>query len=123
MRVFLFLYLGVSIPKPFIDSYNSTNGTCPVPDFLGQYTGIGDICPTAHYCPGQIDRPLACLPGTYNNERGQSKCKDCPAGHFCPTKTENFVKNTCPEGYYCLNNTRFARQYPCPEGTYNSLPG
>ena len=114
---------GVAVQRPYIGSYNSTNYTCPLIDFLGQYTGIGDICPEGHYCPGETPRPFECSAGTYNDKKGQLKCKDCPEGYYCLSRTVSFINNTCPSGYYCLKNTRYARQYPCSEGTYNALTG
>lgn len=115
--------LGVAVAQPYIGSYNSSNFTCPLIDYLGQYTGIGDICPEGHYCPAGTSSPVECPAGTYNDKKGQRKCKDCPAGYFCLSGTISFTNNTCPSGHYCLNNTTNARRHPCIQGTYNSLTG
>ena len=122
---FVFHYLiGVSLSKPYVNSYNFTNNTCPFGSVLGQsFKGIGDICPVGHYCPKGSYQPTPCLAGTYNNKTGQSLCETCPAGYFCYETTVSYVSNICPSGYYCPSNTTHPHQYPCPPGTFNNHTG
>lgn len=119
----IYFVTGVAVSKPYTGSYNSSNYTCPLNVHLGQYIGIGDICPKGHYCLAETSSPTQCPSGTYNDEEGRSVCKDCPEGYYCPLGTVSFVRNLCPTGHYCLNKTKHARQYPCKEGTYNALTG
>ncbi|EDO40914.1 predicted protein, partial [Nematostella vectensis] len=114
---------GVSVPKPYIDTYNVTNGTCPEPSFLGQYTGIGNICPPGTYCLLESAQPTPCPAGTYNDKPGQSSCKSCEPGYYCLLGTVNFNNTVCPSGHYCPGGTETSTQYPCPAGTYNRLAG
>lgn len=66
---------------------------------------------------------LGCEAGTYNNEEGQKKCKDCPSGYYCLGNTTNYVSFLCPKGHYCPPNTPNPYNKPCPPGTYNHLMG
>ena len=113
----------MSVDQPYIDGYNKTNSSCPNPTFLGQYTGIGDICPEGTFCPEGSTVPRECLAGTYNDQPGQEKCNPCPAGYYCLGNTVSFINNTCPSGHYCPFNTTQPYQYPCPPGTFNNLTG
>lgn len=115
--------LGVPVSKPFINTYNITNGTCPNPTFLGQYSGIGDICPPGSYCPRGSDRPKNCPAGTYYNGTGASKCTLCPPGYYCLENFVTYLNTECPSGYYCPGNTTTPTENPCPPGTFNNLTG
>jgi len=111
---------GVSIAKPYVDTYNSTNDTCRYGLLLGSsFKGIGDICPKGHYCLAGAVQPTPCAPGSYNNDVGQSVCTICPPGYYCPEGTSHFANYSCPTGHYCLRNTTERYQYPCPEGSFN----
>ncbi len=48
--------------------------------FSGAHTGSGGLCPTGYYCEEGSELPEGCPAGTYQDEEGQSSCKDCPAG-------------------------------------------
>ncbi|XP_038155551.1 uncharacterized protein LOC119792815 [Cyprinodon tularosa] len=82
----------------------------------------GGLCPTSHYCPSGSFSPVACPAGTYNNLTGQPACFRCPAGYYCPEKTDNFTNFPCPPGFYCPDGTKYATQFPCPRGYYNPEP-
>ena len=113
---------GVSISRPFVDSYNLTNDTCPYGSLLGvSFKGVGDVCPKGYYCNRGSWKPQLCEAGSFNNEIGQKKCKFCPAGFYCPQGTLSYLNNFCPAGHYCPENTTRSNEYPCPEGTYNSM--
>ena len=53
--------------------------------------------------------------GTYQAEKMQGFCSDCPAGNFCPNRASKLTP--CPARYYCLERT----EYPeiCPNGTFS----
>lgn len=61
---------------------------------------------------------IPCAAGTYQDQYGQTKCKNCPAGSYCPYGTTSY--RTCPLGSFCPLNTGFSTQYICPDGTYGS---
>ena len=70
--------------------------------------------------------PQICENGTYQNEIGQSSCKECPAGYFCDNTLAPVVLNytgLCPSGYYCPPGTRYDIEFPCPIGTFNNMTG
>ena len=113
----------MSVPKPYIDSNNVSNSSCPKPTCLGQFTGIGDICPSGTYCPRGSNVPKDCLPGSYNNQTGQETCNLCPPGYYCLTGAVTYLDTVCPSGHYCLVNTTQPYEYPCPPGTFNKLTG
>ena len=118
-----YLFVGVSVRKPYIDGYNVSNSSCPNPTFLGQYTGIGNICPPGTFCTGGSNVPRDCAAGTYNDESGQKECKACPAGYYCVGRTVTYLNFTCPSGHYCQVNTTQPYEFPCQPGTYNNLTG
>ena len=84
------------------------------------FKGIGDICPTGHFCVSGVSEPEPCPAGSYNDQTGQSSCQICPEGYYCPQGTSYYTNNTCPEGHYCLRNTTDMYQFPCAAGTYNN---
>ena len=85
-------------------------------------TESGGPCPVGHYCPKGTSYPLGCKEGAYNDRTGQSECKACCAGFYCPSNSTSCSKE-CPKGHYCLNGTQTPYQFPCPKGTYNNLTG
>ena len=54
---------------------------------------------------------------------GMAECTQCPAGFFCPQKSETFSSNPCPAGHYCPIGTTHGLQYPCDKGYYNNYTG
>ena len=108
----------MSLPKPLVDSYNTTNNTCRFG--LGRsFKGIGDICPKGHYCKSGSAHPVPCPSGSYNNEIGQDKCLFCPPGFYCFEGTISYENMSCPSGHYCTENTTLP--YKCKNGTFNNL--
>ncbi|KAK3579705.1 hypothetical protein CHS0354_031226 [Potamilus streckersoni] len=108
---------GVDRPNPDNAATNSSyNASCPL---LGGHTGTGDICPQGYRCPVGTMLPIGCTAGTYQDELGQSTCKNCPAGYYCLANSTDYTDKPCPAGYYCPDGTTRANQYPCSSGTYN----
>ena len=75
-------------------------------------------CPTGSYCPIGSSSPRPCEAGTYQNEIGQSECKNCSQGYYCEVNTTTPVD--CPPGYYCPSMTRYPTEFACPNGTYSN---
>eukprot|EP01135_Chromosphaera_perkinsii_P006890 Nk52_evm45s621 gene=Nk52_evmTU45s621 len=81
------------------------------------------LCPQGHKCPVGSPAAVRCSAGTYQDESGQSSCKQCPEGFFCdPTKAPVvlFSGSSCPAGHYCPAGTKFNHEFPCPIGTFSS---
>ena len=115
------IILGVSLSKPYVSSYNTSNDTCKYGTVLGSsFKGIGDICPKGHFCIAGASKPEPCPAGTYNSMTGQSNCTICPAKYYCSERTIYYTNFSCPVGHYCLRNTTDKHQYPCKPGTFNN---
>ena len=105
-----------------VDTYECPPGFfCPLG--TGSDSQPPQICDTGAYCPGNVERPILCSLGTYNDEQGKQFCKDCPAGKFCNTTglTTDDDAPLCPVGFYCELGT--PRPEPCPAGTLRDTPG
>lgn len=76
--------------------------------------GIQGICPIGHFCPAGSSQPTACPDGQYQNQKGQSSCKPCPAGYYC--RSSQVEPLPCPPGFYCSLGTSMPTA--CPDGTY-----
>ena len=76
-------------------------------------------CPTAHYCAEATITPTPCSPGTYSALEGQSVCRECPAGVYCPAESQQGTP--CPPHHYCLPGSSLPRA--CPDGSYNNETG
>jgi hypothetical protein len=79
------------------------------------------VCPTGSRCPVGSDFPVPCDAGTYQDERGNDTCKQCPIGFFCAINSSKPI--LCPSGYYCPTASNNPLEFPCPAGTYNPIPG
>lgn len=75
--------------------------------FVGQR-----LCYLGHYCIN--GKQTGCESGTYQANRGQTSCEDCPAGYFCDENSQN-VPIECQPGTYQENS----RSISCD----NCLPG
>ena len=83
---------------------------CPPGTFCSQQTSTGMI--------GEINGPVYCQEGFYNDRCGQSECFECPPGYSCEGKG-TVIPKLCPEGFFrsgileieCLG---------CPEGTWSN---
>ena len=90
-----------------------------------------NFCPTGYKCPEGSSDKTGCSPGTYQFNKIQGKCLDCPPGYFCDTALQaranphmSFVSdNKCPTGHWCETNTQTSTQNKCPPGTYNPKEG
>ncbi|RUS80924.1 hypothetical protein EGW08_011305, partial [Elysia chlorotica] len=87
-------------------------------------------CTLGHYCPEASAQPVTCEPGYYQDDEGQSVCKNCPAGSYCdPVEVASIsgipgdgvtIPAVCPEGYYCPANTGAKTSHPCAAGTFSN---
>ena len=78
-------------------------------NFSGYYCPEGQVvrdpsaylCPVGYYCPQGSASQTLCASGTYQDEAGQSLCKECPEGFYCDSSLGPIVNYTiylCPEG-------------------------
>ncbi|WAR00859.1 hypothetical protein MAR_025231 [Mya arenaria] len=117
----------------FYCSSSGISGPCAVgfycPAGQASATPANYTCPAGFYCTGGLGTPTECLAGMYQDEIGQSECKECPIGRYCDPVEETanlgfatgvVTPMACPTGYYCLVNTTSAGDYPCPTGTFNN---
>ncbi|EKX46973.1 hypothetical protein GUITHDRAFT_107322 [Guillardia theta CCMP2712] len=68
--------------------------------------------------------PEPCHAGYYQDQVGQSACKVCKPGYFCPGMLSASGPDgtvLCPSGSYCPSGTSVA--HPCSPGTYGPSPG
>lgn len=69
-----------------------------------------------------MNAAVPCEPGYYQDLTGQSSCKDCPVGYYCPEEgMDDYSANQCPAGYYCALNTADYGDYMCEPGEYCPL--
>jgi len=61
-------------------------------------------CPVGHHCPAGTAKPIACSQGLYQDERGQSMCKECPTKFGLSAASETVY------GCLCQNGKRRASQ-------------
>lgn len=80
-----------------------------------------NICPQGSYCPAGASTSTVCAEGTYQDQKGQSTCKDCPAGYYCEEETVTPI--ICEAGYMCPTGTSYSTMQPCHEGNYNPFVG
>ena len=63
-----------------------------------------ESCPRGYYCEAAVD-PVACPPGTFNNQREQidsNACTPCPAGYYCPRPgLSSGTLYSCAAGFFC----------------------
>ena len=64
--------------------------------------------------------------GYYQALEGQATCDDCPLGTYCdPYELGNVTGIVspvpCPAGYFCPLRTEFATQNPCAPGTFGNV--
>ena len=66
----------------------------------------GNKCREGTYCPEGSIEEIVCPPGTYNPNKGQKECFDCPEGYYCPGgDPDNAANNSpiiCPQGHACV---------------------
>ena len=131
-------------PGVVSDQTIANNFSTPQPCHPGYLCEPGSVtpqgsgpCPPGHYCPpGEMlpcpprtfcsdvanTEPRPCQPGTYNQEYGQSKCKEsplgtispgfarllpeiCPPGFVCDEPGLSLPMKRCPRGHFCQGNT------------------
>ncbi|CDI82519.1 hypothetical protein, conserved [Eimeria praecox] len=62
--------------------------------------------------------------GTYADQKGLEKCKECPPGYFCASTAKAPQESEkCPAGYFCPAGTASPHENPCPQGTMNANKG
>ena len=70
-------------------------------------------CPLGFQCPSDgLLSPTQCSLGRYQDEVGQSKCKDCPIGKYCNNVSASGL--LCLSGSYSLGNSSVC--LTCPSG-------
>lgn len=83
---------------------------------------LGSVIALVLCCLGaSIALPIPCPVGTYQDELGQSSCKNCTAGFYCDSMALSSVSHFCPPGSYCPEGTLFATQFLCPRGTIGNF--
>ncbi|KFH15614.1 GCC2 and GCC3 domain-containing protein [Toxoplasma gondii MAS] len=83
----------------------------------GARTGTQHPVPEGHYSPAGSSGPVACLPGTFQNERSQAQCKPCTEGYYCPELGMS-QPTECGAGRYCPAGS--SAPLLCPPGTFSS---
>ena len=94
----------------------------------------GNICPKGHYCPAGTASPIACAPGTLNDNTGSydsSACVNCPQRYYCPHRGGSSLYYSigtsayyCYPGYLCIsgsavpNPTDGVKGRACTKGKY-----
>lgn len=86
------------------------------------YCNVGEFC-----IPGSHINTV-CPAGTFQFNKVQGDCIQCPPGYFCDDPSlitvVNFVNDyKCPAGHWCEAGTTSSTQNPCPPGTYNPNKG
>ena len=87
-----------------------------------------NYCTEAQYCETGVAAAVDCPAGTFQFNKVQPDCLNCPEGYYCPDPVSqihpgNFDDFLCPEGHWCGLNTETATANPCPPGTYNPIKG
>ena len=64
--------------------------------------------------------PVTCLPGTYQQLTGGTRCKPCEPGWSCERagQSDSYV-TSCSAGHYCPSGTSRSTANPCPLGSYS----
>lgn len=116
-------------PAGYYCPHENLTSYTPYPCAPGYYCPAGSIeprqeeylCPIGHSCPGTTPSPRPCTGGYYQDQMGQSACKLCLPGFYCPgTVLSSNPDGTmsCPAGHFC--DSGFQLPTPCPEGTFQS---
>ena len=87
-----------------------------------EYThDIGFLCYLGYSCPTGSHHQFMyrCPRGTYQDQFGQSTCKNCPVGSYC--NENSILPIICPQGHYCPSNTYAPLK--CKVGTFGSQLG
>lgn len=84
------------------------------------------ICPRGFRCPQGSSAPIQCERGYYQATEGKPTCDPCPTGKYCDPHELGNVTGIiypvdCPAGYYCPLRTEFAKQNPCMPGTWSNI--
>ncbi|KAK3597613.1 hypothetical protein CHS0354_030160 [Potamilus streckersoni] len=83
------------------------------------------MCGIGTYSTGNEEFCLSCPPGTYQNEIGQSSCKNCPAGYYSSDKKdrcEPCADDTYSTGGTACNDCVSVSDCPCMAGN-KCFPG
>jgi hypothetical protein len=95
------------------------------------------LCPIGNSCPTASATPQPCKQGSYQDEKGRSDCKLCPAGRYssmveskslvdCVMTPPGFYSimgsieptGLCQPGHYCPISSSSPTQVPCPSRYY-----
>lgn len=113
----------------------TTQSDCPAGTYSAAGASACTTCPIGHYCPADGSKSMAykamaCPDGQYQDEPGQTSCKECTAGSSCADKSMKPVDcqpgtfslagatacSPCPAGFECTNPA--AWPVVCNEGFY-----
>ena len=115
-----------SCPPCTAGYYCPLNGTVYASDFCwpGYYCMNGTsvpnlLCPPGFYCPSSSFSPLPCGPGSFQSSSGESTCKSCIEGYYCPPRSSTPI--ICPPRYYCPSNSTIPLF--CPDGSFSNSSG
>ncbi|GKT33090.1 hypothetical protein ADUPG1_007102, partial [Aduncisulcus paluster] len=81
-----------------------------------------NICPSGYKCPEGSGVAQPCPAGFYQDLTGQSSCKNCPAGEYCPGGDYADQYIACPAGSYCPASSPSSVNIgpiTCPDGYYS----
>ena len=85
---------------------------------------MGNRCAKGSFCIEGSSTEELCAAGTYNPNKGQYECYECPVGSYCPEGAVEPV--ICGIGYYCEAGTigdLSTPGTPCEAGKYQPLEG
>ena len=77
-------------------------------------------CPAGTSCSVGSPVPTLCLPGSFASHAKQATCEPCPGGKYTLTSGNTACK-ICVRGSFCPNGT--ANPVACPDGTAGDLTG
>ena len=72
-------------------------------------------CTTGHYCPSGSFQGIQCAPGTFQDQTGQTSCKNCTEGNICNGLALT-AETPCPDFRTCPANSIRGRR--CDPGEY-----
>ncbi|KAM8904697.1 uncharacterized protein AB9W97_008232 isoform 6-T6 [Spinachia spinachia] len=122
---FICVTRGLSLPSNICPA----GSYCPGRENSGQQAS--SPCPPGNMCPPGSDRPVRCLPGSFQDLHGQAECVKCPAGFYCAGLVDSDTGHVsgpatltqCPVGHYCPQGTQSGVAFPCPAGTFSGQMG
>ena len=83
------------------------------------------ICPVGYSCPDVSQDKVACKNGLYQDTEGQTSCKSCDAGYYCPDgeNVANAFQTQCAAGSYTDETGQSSCSLCLTGGTYQNQSG